>query len=309
MTPTIAVPAICILSSIGLAQQSLFESQTGDTSIFLNGTAGVISANIGKSAVRFGYLHQPTGQRDGWGFDLAGTLQGDTATLLRTNRPAPGAEIRTAYIRRNLVSSAPKATDVPKNAGSVEPCPHGLCDDWLVIQGGYKRARFYTIDTGVDPLPQPVKRDFDGWVARVAYNQLRKTARNDFLLGVSAGIARADNTDNLSTVQVTDQIVSSANGIERLSASNAVTAYTGVYRTYIGVPISADAIWFPGVFTGRVGIDIFLRADIGQANRYGSPGIGLFFSRPGQPARPVGGLSVSYRSGNAQAALIVGWSF
>ena len=309
MSPKLAVFAwMSLLPSIGLAQQSLFESQNGDTSIFLNGTAGVISANIGKSDVRFGYLHQ-FASRNGWGFDLAGTLRGDTATLLRNNPPAPGAEIRTAYIRRNLVSNPPNASNLNKNSGPIEPCPRGLCDDWLVIQAGYKRTRFYTIDTGLQPLPEPTRRNFDGWITRVAYNQLRKTARNDFLLGVSAGLSRANNTDELDTVQVTDEIVSTVNGIDRRAASDAVTAYTGAYRPYIGVPISADAIWFPGALTGRVGIDLFLRSNVGQANRYGSPGIGLFFSKAGQPARPVGGLSVAYKDGKAQAALIVGWSF
>jgi hypothetical protein len=177
------------------------------------------------------------------------------------------------------------------------------------ILPAYSRTKFSTIDTSVTPLPKPAKHNFDGWASRVAYNQLRKTAKNDFLLGVAAGVARANNTDDLDTVQVTDEIVSTTTGTQRLAASDAVTAYTGVYQQYIAVPVSADVIWLPGTFRGRVGIDGFVRANVGGANRYGSPGIGLFFSKAGQPTRPVGGLSVSYKDGKAQAALVVGWSF
>jgi hypothetical protein len=295
--------------SIACAQQSLFESTNGDTSIFLNQEGGVALVNIGKSDVRFGYRHDVTTIPWAFGVDVVANITGTSATLLNNSTPPAGAGIHGSAIKRDLFRKAPDASKLGPKSGKVEDCPHGLCSDWLVFQALYDRAQFSTLGNTTPPLQNAVKRNFDGYSSRVAYNQLRKTAKNDFLLGASIGVGRFNNIDSLKTTQFTDNTITTIGSTEYIASQGTKTAYVGAYQQYIGVPINADAIWYPGVLGGVVAFDLFVRSNVAPTDRYGSPGIGLFFNKMGQPSRPLGGIAADYRDGKGQVSLVVGWKF
>ena len=122
-------------------------------------------------------------------------------------------------------------------------------------------------------------------------------------------MSRTNNTEDLKPVQVTDTQLSVSNGVERRAAQDAVAAFTGTYRKFIGVPISADAIWFPGALGSRIGFDAFVRSNVVAVHRFGNPGIGFFFSKVGQPSKPLGGVTLSYKDGKGKVALVTGWNF
>ncbi|HET9183799.1 MAG TPA: hypothetical protein VFP59_16835 [Candidatus Angelobacter sp.] len=284
-----------------MCQQSLFESHDGDTSIFLEGTGGVVSTNIGKSDLRLSYLHEIMNKSHlySWGADVSGSLNGTSSQLLSGVTPAKSALLRISGKKRNIFTE-------PLDASSPTPSPN---DDWVILQVGYERQQIKLLDTSVSPLPSPTSHGFDGYQASLAYNALVKSAHNDFLLGASVGVARTNNVDDLDSVQVTDSQVSVTNGIERRASEDSVAAFVGTYKKFIGVPVNADAIWYPGAFSGRIGIDGFVRSQVAAVHRSAEPGLGVFVCKQGQPARPIGGATVSYKDGKGKVALIAGWNF
>jgi hypothetical protein len=290
-----------------IAQQSLFESRDGDTSIFLENQGGVISANIGQSNLKLSYLHQNTAKNWGAGIDVFGELKGSTTDLFNATPPAKAAEVRAGWILQHLLTDHPRAAAVGPKSGETQECR--LCDDWIAVQVGYQRSQIHLIDTSISPLAAPTGHGFDGYLARFAYNQVIKLPKHDFLLGAVFGVSRTNNTDDLDSVQVTDTTVSTDGTVERRAAKDAVSAYVGTYVKYIAVPINADAIWYPGALSGRIGLDLFVRSNVAATKRSASPGIGIFYCKAGQPARPIGGLTASYKDGKGKVALVAGWNF
>jgi len=295
--------------SIAGAQQSLFEGANGDTSVFLEQVGGVALANIGKSNVRLGYLHDITTNKWAYGLDVIANITDTTATVLNNNAQAAGAGIHASAIRRGLFAKRLDAGKLGPNSGTKAECSHGLCSDWLVFQGRYDRTQFNTLQNTTPPLQNSVKRSFNGYSGRLAYNQLRKTAKNDFLLGISIGLGQFNNLDSLTTTQFTTNTITTVGSTQYISSQGAKTTYVGAYQVYTGVPINADAIWYPGVLGGAVAFDLFVRSNVVPTDRFGSPGIGLFLNKLGQPSRPLGGIAVDYRQGKGQISLVVGWKF
>ena len=75
----------------GNAQQSLFQSSNGDTSIFLAGQNGVALVNFGASKATLGYVHDLSGPNAwGYGIDFTGTAQGGTVSLIKDGVPQTG---------------------------------------------------------------------------------------------------------------------------------------------------------------------------------------------------------------------------
>ena len=70
-------------------------------------------------------------------------------------------------------------------------------------------------------------------------------------------MSRTNNMDDLNSIQVTDSQVSVTNGVERRASKDAVAAFVGAYKKFIGVPINADAILITGALSGRIGFDGF----------------------------------------------------
>ncbi len=315
MRYAIAIVVVLLLGVCAEAQQSLFESSSGETAIFLSsepapgklsqsgGDAGVILYNMAASTVRFGYLHQRSGPRPlGLGGEISGTLKDGSSTILHNNATAPGASIRAGLTKSLTTVDASKVTKTGEFKCS-------LCAHWLVAQLRVDVSQFYTVPSSVPPFPTPQKRTFTGVQSKVGYNQLWKSSYADWLLGTTIGIGRLNNTDSLKSAQFTDNVITNTSTDQLILNQGSKTTYIGKYNQGVGIPVNADAILFPGALRGMVGVDIFLRSNVGAVDRYASPGLGIFVAKKGQPARPIGGLTVSYRDGKGQASLVVGWSF
>jgi hypothetical protein len=136
-----------------IAQQSLFESRDGDTSIFLENQGGVISANIGQSNLKLSYLHQNTAKNWGAGIDVFGELKGSTTDLFNATPPAKAAEVRAGWILQHLLTDHPRAAAIGPKSGETQECR--LCDDWIAVQVGYQRSQIHLIDTSISPLAAP----------------------------------------------------------------------------------------------------------------------------------------------------------
>ncbi len=302
------------------AQQSLFQDAKGDTSIYLGDERGVAAVNFGASKISAGWTRN-LNRIDSWrfGFEITGTAQSGVASVVKNGAAQTGMGGDINFIWLPFHPTPPAAPGT-----SAIPCSY--CGHWVVFDFGYLRSSLDTV-SGAQPLQAPQNHNFDSYTGRVAFNTLIKTESSDFLLGLVAGVSRQNNTDELKTVQVsTDVIQLLQNNQELTLVQNSKAAYLGNYVKYIGVPINADLIWYPWTnkltpstpgnpqpnsTKVRFGFDLFERANVGElsAYRYIAPGIGAFITKPGEPAHPIGGVTVSYKSGKAQVALVTGWIF
>jgi hypothetical protein len=304
------------------AQESLFQSSDGESAVFLSSqpsgsicpdarknAVGAVLYNFSASAGKFSYLHQDSGMKSlGFGFDVGGTLKQGSVPIIHANASAPGVSLDGAVVKQLKAIDALKVKPSLKGDGtSTYAC--FLCSHWLVFQARFNASQFYTVPTSVAPFPTPTKQEFNGAQGVLGYNALLKTNNADWLLGGTLGAGLLNNTGSLTSAQYTNNQITTTGSTQEIIGQGAQTVYVGNYLTFAGVPINADAIVFPGVFSGTVGFDLFVRSNMTSADRYATPGLGLFISKPGQPARPAGGVTASYKNGKGEVSLVAGWSF
>ena len=315
------------LLAVGLAtslsaQQSLFQDSKGDTALYLTQAQnkGNALVNFGSSKISAGYVRS-VGRADTlrMGFQILGTAQNGVATIIRNGAPQAGVGGNV-----DLVWNIPRNLPPPEpDAAPGEDCR--LCGHWVVLDFGYLRSTVNTVLTK-QPLQPADDHNFDRYTMKIAYNALLKNMSNDFLLGIVAGVDRKNNTDSLTTVQVSTDFVRNLQNTQEVISQNTKAAYLGVYQKYIAAPINVDFIWFPR--TNRMPrptkdnpqpnksrnhwvLDFFERSDVGEASQYHyiSPGAGIFLTQAGEPTKPIGGVTVAYKSGKAQVAVVTGWTF
>jgi hypothetical protein len=305
------------------AQQSLFQDSKGETAIYLGAQKANVLVNFGDSKIQAGYIRNfPNSDRWRIGFGVNGTAQNGIATIIKngTAQAGVGGDIT---LTQDLTSDSNKDLPGP-NTGSVITCM--LCSHWMVYSIGYARSSLNTI-TDVQPIPPVQNHNFDSYSARIGWNALLKNQISDFLVGITAGVQRKNNTDSLDTVSVSTNVLGTLQNNQQLTISeNSKSAYLGAYVKYIAAPINVDFIWFPGTNKlvkptkdnpqpnkqrYHLGIDIFERSDVGESSkyRYIAPGLGAFLTNPGSPTRPIGGVTVEYKDGKVQASLVTGWTF
>ncbi|MCA1618064.1 MAG: hypothetical protein LC795_01870 [Acidobacteria bacterium] len=214
-----------------------------------------------------------------------------------------------------------------------------LDPDWLAFRFEYTRASYKLLNTGGAFADQIRKQNFDGFSATVAYNALitldsvkelrkqrealRAARRNNLdppeltpreskgsvILGISLGVKRANNIDDLKSTDVEDQIFTSSSETTQRSAFAKQTVLRGDYKEYIAVPLNTDVVWYPGRFRSRIAFDFFTRSNLGSTDRKFVPGAGVFLTKEGKPTKVVGGISLAYDDGKARLGLVSGFHF
>jgi hypothetical protein len=308
----------------GYGQQSLYQDASGGTSIYLSNQEGVASFNFGNSKAQVGYSRSVT-ENDDWrlGLDVYATGQNGFASIIKNGLPQTGVG---GDIVLTWTPSLQDTGSLPEpNRPGLSNILCTLCGYWVPINFTYQRSNFDAITSTVQPLRPPQNHNFDSYALRVGINALAKSKSSDFLLGMVVGVERRNNTDTLKTATISTDFVQALQNAQELTLSqNSKAVYVGPYVKYIAVPINVDVIWYP--LTNRLttpttrnpqpnasknhfAIDFFERSNVGQTARYIAPGIGLFITKAGQPARPIGGVTASYKEGKAQLALVTGWTF
>ena len=212
--------------------------------------------------------------------------------------------------------------------------------DWLSFRASYSRAQYKLLNEAGAFADQVRKQNFDGYSATVAYNMLltfddvkelkrRREAlryarlhnqpppkeeplgesKGSMILGVSFGVKRTNNSDDLKSVEVEDQVFTSASGTTQRRSLSKQTVLRGAYDEYIAVPLNTDVVIYPGMFRGRIAFDFFTRSNLGKTNREFVPGAGLFITKEGQPTKVIGGISFAYDDGKARVGLVGGFHF
>jgi hypothetical protein len=134
-------------------------------------------------------------------------------------------------------------------------------------------------------------------------------SKGSMILGLSLGVKRTNNADDLKSVELEDQAFTSASGTTQRRSVSKQTVLRGEYDEYLAVPLNTDLVVYPGTFRGRIAIDFFTRSNLGKTNREFVPGVGLFITQEGKPTKVVGGLSFAYDDGKARVGLVGGFHF
>lgn len=296
-TPIFGTAVLAAISALALhapaEAQRLFESDQKDSSVFLKDTGGLARINITDASATLGYLYREENvehpRRYGVEFSLG--LSEGRGTFFSENRLAPDAQVLVSYGRGQIFYP-------PETGGAAfEPL------DWYTVQMGYSRAHYKTIgenDTAV------TERDFDGLSASLAYNAQPSGV---LLYGISLGVRRGNNIDDLDEVElVSDQLVSSNNGIQQIIRSS-TKARKGDYRQQTQWPLATDIIWYPKRFQSRIGLDLFTRSDLGKGDGDFEPGVAAFLTQDGSPTHVLGGIAASLQNGDIKVSVFAGSKF
>jgi hypothetical protein len=183
----------------------------------------------------------------------------------------------------------PKAADDP------------ISDDWFLLNVSYTGSTFDTVATGATTT---TTQHFNGFTILPTYNMLTGTSWFSLLAGVAGGVTRTNNSGSLTKVEITTSQGSSGT----TSVVSQKDAYQGTYQESIGVPIYSDFVFFP-VKAPWLTFDAFERANVVSTNGYSEGGVGVFFAKPTNPTAVLGGLSVDWKNGKREIAVVAGWSF
>jgi hypothetical protein len=175
--------------------------------------------------------------------------------------------------------------------------------DRLVFKAGYGRKKYTLYDPNAPFDSQFSERDFQKPSAQLIYFA---QINGNKLFGVSLGVEKANNSDQLTETEVTDQ-TSIVNGNVVRTFEESRTGLVGDYKEYTRAFVNTDFAWFPG--NSRVGLNFFTRSGLTGKKTF-RPGLGIFFSQKGSPTRINGGVSVSVNNnGKLNIALIGGYNF
>ncbi|HEX8119578.1 MAG TPA: hypothetical protein VF521_20050 [Pyrinomonadaceae bacterium] len=192
--------------------------------------------------------------------------------------------------------------------------------DWLNFRVAYKRARYKLLNTAGAFADQVRKQNFDGYSATLAYNRLMSLdnlearerpdgTKGFFIVGVSIGVARRNNADDLDSVELEDESFTSASGTTQRRAVSKQTVLSGEYKQFTAVPLNTDVVWYPGALNSRFAVDFFTRSTLGSTDRKFVPGVGLFLTQEKSPTKVVGGISFSVDDGKGKVGLVGGFHF
>lgn len=211
--------------------------------------------------------------------------------------------------------------------------------DWIAFRVAYNRASYKLLNEAGGFDEQVRKQSFDGFSATLGFNTLitlddvgrlkaqraalgdarradrrapKETAQESkgaMIVGVSIGVRRKNNADDLKSVEIEDQSFTSASGTTQRRALSKQTVLRGEYKEFTSVPLNTDVVWYPGALQSRLAIDFFTRSDLSKTGRDFRPGVGVFITEQGKPTKVVGGISFSYDDGKGKIGLVGGFHF
>jgi hypothetical protein len=283
-------------ASVAGAQQSLFQSGNGETSIYLRQSVAAI--NLGNSTASLGFYHRLNEEHPAIGAEAYATANSGVTTLFSSNAPkAPEGGGDGTFSWHYLFFPKPVA-------GSTGPQK----EDWLLLDAGYGRSSFYVYPLNTVPPSNVQKTDFDRFRTIVAYNQ---ALHGDVIWGIATGAERRNNISDLKSYTLQTTIVPSPTGSQS-SIVNTQAGYYGNYKVYIGVPVYTDILWYlpptvivPG-FGNRLGLDFLSRSDVAAPNRASSGGLGIYLFKKDDPLSAIGGVSATYDGSKVTVTLTAG---
>lgn len=296
-----------LLASVhAFSQQSLFQSASGDSTVFLPNTSGVLSYNLGSDQARFDFNYDFFDRKAGtspWslGGGLGGTVKKGTGTIVNKSAPANGgfgefgaawrfSGAKDAQEKKERLNACVRASADPNDGESVKPgsasqkrlsalC-HAQNGQYLLGQFHYGYSDFNNLMSAALPLANPTKITFGEYKGTVALNMLRTTNVADWRIGVAYVLGSANNISDLKAQSYQSQTISTTATGQNVLSSSSKDVYVGQYKTHTQHDINADVVFQPSFIKHQFAVDALLRSDFGGGTgvRYASPGLGVFFS-------------------------------
>jgi hypothetical protein len=300
MRSLLVVAALLAVSPFASAQQSLFQSGDGQTSLYLRQATAAI--NLGDSKASFGYVHRVNIKPTSFGFDGYATANSGLTSLFSSDKPkAPEGGFDGMVARHYVFAKMP----TPGTSGTAK-------EDTLLLDAGYGRSSFYEYATNAAPSTSAPKTNFDRFRVVAAYNFF---LGGDKIFGIASGAERRNNLADLKAASIETVLVAAPTGTTS-SVVKTQAGYYGDYKTYVGAPVYTDFLYFlpklkkpiPG-FDYRLGIDLLTRSDLGAVNRSAKGGFGLFLLKGSDPLSPIGGFTATFDGTTYQLSLTTGITF
>jgi hypothetical protein len=309
------------LTALSLGQ-SPFTDGRGKSSLVLPGSGGFAQVEFDKTSAKVGYLRDISGRPDFWGIELSAKLSGDTATLFSNNQLKPDASFKLTLGRRlltfaDLLAAArirmpngtypdPSSPEYAEQkaalvAALVKASNKGY--PWVALQIEGRAAQYRMYDSTAAFGSQITKQSFEGGSIHGLYNILLPNR----LYGVSIGIERGNNVDDLDEISITDRTTVVSGGVSRI-IDQTVKAYDGTFKKVDRAPAGFDAVWWPDG-NSRVAFSVFARDDLRDASASFVPGLGAFLVQQGAPTNVIGGVTLSFKKGKPTAQIVAGYSF
>ena len=278
-----------------LAQQSMFESGDGRTSLYLRQPAAAV--NFGDSKASLAYVHDYSKPALIYGASAYATANSGISSLFSSDKAkAPEGGV-SGIVGFRLDK---KHTD---GTGDIS-----MFNNRFLVDGGYGRSSFYLYPTGATPSAAVSKTNFNRFRAIGVWN-LRT---DSWVFGLASGAERRNNLSELKSVNL-DTVVLAAPSGGTSSLVKSQAGYYGVYKTYVAAPVYQDALWeLPpwkdkhfGI-DGRFAIDFLTRSDVASVNRSVSGGLGLFIVDKKDPYKVIGGITGTFDGSKFQLSLTTG---
>jgi hypothetical protein len=174
-------------------------------------------------------------------------------------------------------------------------------DDSFLVYFDFTRSTFDTVPTSSSTV---TTQHFDGFDILPTYNAFLSHKGWDYLIGISGGVNRTNNSGDLKKVVVNTTDAQSGT----VSIVSQESAYMGAYKVSTGVPIYSDLAIIPAKLEW-LSFDIFERANAVSTNGYGEGGVGVFVAKPKKPTNVLGGVSAAWKNGKSTIAVVAGWTF
>lgn len=210
------------------------------------------------------------------------------------------------YLNRELIKAQTSLEDIDKCLAELEKAEIALGVrpyQTFAIQASGRAASYKLFDPDQPFDSQFSTKRFEGWGVNAVLNGLAPSMR----WGISIGAKRDNNEDDLKLTDLTERQTFTEDGVTRVYDKK-VTAYVGDYEVKTRIPFNTDFAWWPKELGQKVGLNFYTRMDLSESDSF-RPGVGLFLSKPGAPAKVLGGVTVSFFHGKPQAAIIAGYSF
>ena len=315
------VIAVLMIHISAAQAQAPFRDGEDNGTVLLAKTGGFFQFDVADPSVRLGYLRD-TPSNWVFGFEASGKLSGNKAPLLTQSRVSPDAKVGLSIGRKYVFARELDLTDPNviqqlqaireeavanglRRNDDLGEYIHTMPYDRLTLQLSYAYKQYSLFDEAATFDNQVFKKGFHNPSAALTYSGLL-TGTN--FLGVSLGVGRSNNSNDLTEVDVRD--INTFDGDDTVrEVVRTREVLRGDFKQSTSVFLNTDYIWYPQKGFSRVGFDFYTRSVFTGIDKGFRPGLGVFLSEKGSPTKVLGGFTISYDDGKPSMALVVGFSF
>ena len=309
--------ALCLpLWSWGaFAQQSLFQTSDGESSLYLQQSTAAI--NLGDSKASLGYTHRTNVKSSPiWGYEVFATANKGVSSLFTSDKakaPEGGGDFTFGKhflaTSNDLQPTDPDLVELARtHPGQIFEVKNAAKarEDWMLLD--------VDIATRLSSCHLRQRQQLQRRHRSTNFEPLRHTTTSmqADLSSVLLGVPSAGTTLPISRPHSSRRSLPSAPVGSNSSIVKTQTGFYGAYKDYTAAPIYFDGLYYipkvktPG-FGNRLAVDLIARADVAITKRSAFGGLGLFFFKKGNTTSPIGGVTGTYDGSKFQFSLVTGF--